>query len=77
MMIEIEHSYVVCVENSGYAASLELRKVYLRLPDPKAAADGFVRVIDESGEDYLFPTRFFAAIEAPSALERTFTAGFG
>lgn len=76
-MIEIEHSYVVCVENSGYPAALELRKIYLRLPDPKAEGDGFVRVIDESGEDYLFPSRFFAAIEVPSALERTFAAGAG
>lgn len=74
-MTETEHSYVVCVENSGYPAALELRKIYLRLPDSRAAEDGFVRVVDESGEDYLFPSRFFAAIEVPSALERTFAVG--
>jgi hypothetical protein len=74
-MTDTEHSYVVCIENSGYAASLELRKIYLRLPDSRAAEDGFVRVIDESGEDYLFPTRFFAAIEATADLERAFALG--
>lgn len=76
-MSETTNSYVVCVENSGFAASLELRKIYLRLPDPRAEGDGFVRVVDESGEDYLFPSRFFAAIEVPSAVERTFAAGIG
>ncbi|MBP9146899.1 MAG: hypothetical protein KBF21_14010 [Thermoanaerobaculia bacterium] len=69
------HSWVVCIENTGYPAAVELRKVYQRIPDPKAEADGFARVVDESGEDYLFPTRFFAAIEVPSALERTFAQG--
>lgn len=64
-------SWVVCIENTGHPAALELRKIYQRLPDPRAEADGFLRVIDESGEDYLFPSRLFAAIEVPSALERT------
>jgi len=71
-----ETSYVVCVENSGYRASLELRKIYLRLSDAKAEEDGLLRVIDESGEDYLYPSRFFAAIALPAAVERVF-AGAG
>ncbi len=72
-----EHSYVICIENSGYAAALELRKIYVRLADVRAEGDGFLRVIDESGEDYLFPARFFAAIEVPSAAERVFAASAG
>ena len=75
-MAEGTSSYVVCLENSNYPASLEVRKIYRRLPDAKAEADGFMRVIDESGEDYLFPARFFAPIEVPDAVEKTF-AGAG
>lgn len=75
MTTATELTYVVCIENTGYPAALELRKIHQRLSDPKAEADGFMRVIDESGEDYLFPFRFFAAIEVPTALERTFAAG--
>ena len=69
---DIETLYVVCVENSGYPASLELRKIYLRLSDPKAEEDGFIRVVDESGEDYLYPSRFFAEISVPTAAEKAF-----
>lgn len=68
-------SYVVCIENSGYPASLELRKIYVRLEDVIAESDGFWRVIDESGEDYLFPSRFFAAIELPQVVERALALG--
>jgi hypothetical protein len=75
-MAEAAPSYVVCLENSSYPASLEVRKIYRRLPDARAEADGFMRVIDESGEDYLFPARFFAPIEVPDAVEKTF-AGAG
>lgn len=70
-----EHSYVICIENSGYSASLEVRKIYVRMSDPQAEADGLWRVIDESGEDYLFPARFFAAIEVPKSAEPAFRAG--
>lgn len=48
-MPEIEHSYVVCVENKGCPESLEVRKIYLRLPDRRAEEDGFLRVIDGRG----------------------------
>ena len=68
-------SYVVCVEYAGYPASLELRKIYQRVPDARAEKDGLVRVIDESGEDYLYPARFFASIEVPKTVERAFAAG--
>ncbi len=72
-MDELKTSYVVCLENSGYPASLELRKVYQRLSDPSAEADGFLRIVDESGESYLYPSGFFAAIQLPSAVKRSFT----
>lgn len=53
---------VVCVSNRGYAVSLEPRKVYEALPDEEAATHHQVRVIDESGEDYLYPESLFVAI---------------
>ena len=56
---------VVCVKNQGYAASLEKRKIYVALPDPVAEKHKQIRVIDESGEDYLYPKRFFIPISLP------------
>ena len=53
---------VVCLANDGYEASLEPRKIYAALPDPNAAKHEQVRVIDESGEDYLFPAALFASV---------------
>ena len=64
-----EKEYVVCTENSGYEASLEIRKIYEVLPDREANAHGLIRVIDESGEDYLFPGRYFVPISLPSHVE--------
>ncbi len=57
--------FVVCLKNKGYEVSLERRKIYQALPDPEAAKQRQVRVIDESGEDYLYPQSFFAPIELP------------
>ena len=54
--------FLVCVRNDGYPESIERRKLYRVLPDAKAAKIDFVRVIDESGEDYLYPKRFFAPV---------------
>jgi hypothetical protein len=54
-----EHELVVCTENSGYEASLELRKIYEVVSDADAEKHGQVRVINESGEDYLYPKSFF------------------
>ena len=53
---------VVCVRNDNYLASLELRKIYQVIPDPRAAAYQRIRVIDESGEDYLYPENYFVPI---------------
>ena len=60
----------MCVRNDDYPASLELRKLYPVLEDAFAAEHGMVRVIDESGEDYLYPTDFFAEIELPASIEK-------
>ncbi len=59
--------FLLCVRNDGCPASLEVRKAYRRLEDPAAEAKGFVRVIDESGEDYLYPRDYFVAVEPPPA----------
>lgn len=64
---------VVCTENYGYEASLELRKLYELLPDPDAEKHDQVRIIDESGEDYLYPKSFFLNVELPQqVVERIF-----
>jgi hypothetical protein len=53
---------LVCVENDGYPASLEKRKIYVALPDPLAEKRGLARIVDESGDDYLYPSAFFRSI---------------
>jgi len=58
--------FVVCINNEGDPASLELYKIYREVPDKAAAADGDLRVIDESGEDYLYPAYYFAPIKVPA-----------
>jgi hypothetical protein len=60
--------FVVCIKNEGYSASLELRKIYRVLPDATAGAHRLIRVIDESGEDYLYPQDYFAPITLPETL---------
>jgi hypothetical protein len=62
--------YVLCVDNRRYPASLELLKVYRALRDEGARRDGFVRVIDESGEDYLYPKDRFVPIDLPKSARR-------
>ena len=59
-------TFLVCVKNDGYEASLELRKLYRVLPDAQAARLGQVRVVEESGEDYLLPNSLFAPVRLPS-----------
>src|SRR5262245_61095018 len=57
--------FAVCIDNSGSPAFLELHKIYRVLPDADAARDGDIRIVDESGDDYLYPRESFAAIEPP------------
>src|ERR1700737_2499959 len=56
----------ICLDNAGYEASLERLKIYVALPDAKAERTGYLRIIDESGEDYLYPSQRFAAAELPA-----------
>ena len=66
--------FVVCLKNRGYEVSLERRKIYQVLPDPEEAKHKQLRVIDESGEDYLYPLNFFAPIELPQPIRRAVLA---
>ena len=61
--------WTVCIKNSGYEASLETRKLYKVEDDPKAESIGMIRVIDESGESYLYPAEMFAPIAIQNSLE--------
>ena len=65
-----EARFVLCVRNEDYSASLELRKVYQVLADQQATKHRQMRVIDESGEDYLYPQEYFVPIKLPQAAER-------
>jgi len=66
-------TFVICTDNSGYEASLETRKLYEALPDSNAATHGQIRVIDESGEDYLCPWSMFTGITLPQeVIDRVF-----
>ena len=60
--------FAVCINNVDYPASLERHKIYRVLPDEDAAVDGDMRVIDESGEDYLYPAEYFVFVELPQAV---------
>jgi hypothetical protein len=63
--------FVVCINNEDYSESLELHKIYRLLPDEDAAADGDLRVIDESGEDYLYSAERFVPITVPDAVQKS------
>ncbi len=64
----------VCVENDGYDASLEKRKIYVALEDDDAETHDLLRIIDESGEDYLYPKAFFRLIALPEAVKQAVLA---
>ena len=64
--------FVVCIKNDEYPASLEPRKIYQIVPDTEAAAHQLFRIVDESGEDYLYPADYFVAIELPEAAAAAF-----
>ena len=68
------YQFAVCIKNDGYLASLEVRKIYRMIPDARAAEHQLVRVIDESGEDYLYPVDYFVPIELPQALIEVLSA---
>jgi hypothetical protein len=65
-----EHTrFAVCINNAGYAASLEVRKLYEVISDPEAEKDQMIRVVDESGEDYLYSADRFVLAPLPAAVE--------
>lgn len=65
-------TYLICIDTEGYEASLVPRKIYARLPDDEAEGEGLVRVVDETGEDYLYPAELFVALELPAEAEEAF-----
>ncbi|AFM27813.1 hypothetical protein [Desulfomonile tiedjei] len=68
--------FAVCVDNTEFPASLEIHKVYRVVPDKDAERDGDLRIIDESGEDYLYPGKYFVAIDLPQESERALAESF-
>jgi hypothetical protein len=66
-----QQQFAICVQNEGYPASLELWKVYRVLPDDKAAKHHLMRVVDESGEDYLYDQSWFVPIKLPQAAKES------
>ncbi|MEA2239474.1 MAG: hypothetical protein QOC81_4198 [Thermoanaerobaculia bacterium] len=67
-MNEAKH-FAICIHNGEYAGTLELRKVYEVLEDAAAEARNYLRVIDESGEDYVYPASWFATVALPESVE--------
>ncbi|MEG4507195.1 hypothetical protein QUA81_25340 [Microcoleus sp. F6_B4] len=68
----LETKFVVCINNQDYPASLEMRKIYQIIPDNRAGEHQLIRVIDESGEDYLYPVSYFVPIALPQAVAAVF-----
>lgn len=72
--MSVEHQFAICIRNEGYPASLELWKVYRVVPDDKAAKHQLIRVVDESGEDYLYSESYFVPVKLPQAAEEALLA---
>jgi hypothetical protein len=68
-----DETFVLCINNRGYSASLEQRKVYRAKRDALAEHHGMIRVVDESGEDYLFPAKLFVRIAVPREAAKAFS----
>ena len=67
-------NFAVCIDNTDYEASLILGKVYRILPDPRAVKDDLIRIVDESGEDYLYHKSLFVFVDFPKAVEKKILA---
>jgi len=63
--------FVVCINNSDYPVSLELHKIYRVIADKNVEDEGDIRIIDESGEDYLYPSSYFVPIQVPQTVEKS------
>ncbi len=75
MSNDLTGSYVLCIDDGGYPESLEVRKVYAVLSDDRAAANSYIRVVDETGEDYLYPAKYFVPIQVPPEAAKILPAG--
>lgn len=75
MAHDLISSYVLCIDDGGYPESLEVRKVYAVLPDDRAATNNYLRIIDETGEDYLYPAKYFVPIHVPPEAAKILPAG--
>jgi hypothetical protein len=73
-MKDQQTTFAICLDNEGYEASLELRKIYQVLPPEANDPKGYVRIVDESGEDYLYAAKAFEAITLPLRTERKLMA---
>jgi hypothetical protein len=69
-MAKAAKKLVICIDNSGFEVSLERRKIYVAIPDVRGESLGQIRVVDESGEDYLYPQTFFVAVSLPQSVRR-------
>lgn len=67
----VSPQFAVCMKNTGYPSSLELHKIYRVIPDEDAAEDGDIRVVDESGEDYLYPAKWFTELKVPQEVQES------
>ena len=72
--MDTKSQFVICIKNEDYPASLQLWKIYRVLPDEKGAQHKMLRVIDESGEDYLFSASYFVAVKLPQAVKSAILA---
>ena len=70
----ISKQLVVCINNEGYPVSLEKRKIYISPRDPLAEKRGLLRIIDESGDDYLYPRTYFRALALPQSVKKAVLA---
>ena len=73
-MAKISRQFVICVDNEGYPASLEKRKIYVALRDAAAEKSGQLRIIDVSGDDYLYPKTLFRTIALSQSVKRALLA---
>jgi hypothetical protein len=73
-MKEVKKHFALCIDNTDYKASLIPGKVYRIIPDREAARDDMVRIVDESGEDYLYHQSYFAFVDFPKSVEKRLTA---
>ncbi len=75
MANEPTQTFVICVRNEGFETSLAVRKLYRFLADEEAEAQSLIRVVDETGEDYLYPAELFAAVDVPADTAAALSAG--